>query len=90
MRSFWTSLRAQIGFIFVACVWLVACVSPNPPNDVAVLHHCEEPRPQVCTRDYRPVCARSDSKPYETAGNACTACSSAEVAGYVEGECPPD
>jgi alkaline phosphatase D len=48
---------------------------------------CTEPRPQVCTMDYRPVCGERDDYSYKTYSNGCNACSDPEVVGYVEGEC---
>lgn len=59
---------------------------------------CEEPRPAVCTREFRPVCAQRDTgvrcvtTPCESiepinAGNACTACSDPSVYGYYPGQC---
>jgi len=61
---------------------------------------CTDPRPEVCTREYRPVCARKDngircvttpcpSTDLVTASNACTACSDKDVLGYTpDGACP--
>lgn len=48
---------------------------------------CREPRPEVCTMDYRPVCAHSKSGDYRTYSNACGACADAEVIAYVRGAC---
>ena len=50
-------------------------------------------RPEVCTREYNPVCAYStDSKGkhtiVNTAGNACSACSNPAVDYFIQGECP--
>ena len=50
-------------------------------------------RPEVCTREYSPVCAYStDSKGkhtvVSTAGNACSACSNPDVDYFMQGECP--
>lgn len=48
---------------------------------------CTDPRPQVCTMDYRPVCGERKDGSRKTYSNGCTACSDHEVIGYVEGEC---
>ena len=54
---------------------------------------CEAARPQVCTKEYRPVCGEVDtgircvkapcpSTSKRTFGNACSACSDEKTAGY--------
>lgn len=59
---------------------------------------CKEPRPQICTRDYRPVCAIRDtgircvttpcpSTELKTYSNACSACGDATVMGFTQGAC---
>lgn len=59
---------------------------------------CTEPRPEMCTRDYRPVCATVDtgircittpcpSTEQRTYGNACSACGDKKVISHVPGEC---
>ena len=55
--------------------------------------YCDQDfRPQVCTREYEPVCAYSiDAKGKETkinAGNDCSACANESVNYFVRGECP--
>jgi len=49
---------------------------------------CKEPRPQMCTMDYRPVCGTMTSGEEKTYSNGCSACSDLSVLGYVSGECP--
>ncbi|MCP4767606.1 MAG: hypothetical protein GY875_15195 [Gammaproteobacteria bacterium] len=49
---------------------------------------CEEPRPQVCTMDYRPVCGTLADGSVKTYANGCGACGDAKVNSWVEGECP--
>gem|GEM_PF-1926194 len=60
---------------------------------------CKEPRPEMCTKQYDPVCADKDngircikapcpSTDQVTYGNACDACADKDVYGYVAGECP--
>lgn len=59
---------------------------------------CPSTRPEVCTFEFQPVCARKDTKircvttpcPSEelvTYGNACSACSDPQVYGYIPGPC---
>jgi alkaline phosphatase D len=54
---------------------------------VETLIPCPEPRPQVCTREYRPVCATFKDGSFKTYSNGCTACTDPAVTGYREGTC---
>ena len=49
---------------------------------------CKDPRPQMCTMDYRPVCGTTISGEKKTYSNGCSACSDLSVLSYVPGECP--
>ena len=51
------------------------------------LKTCPEPRPQMCTREYRPVCAKLDDGSMKTYSNGCTACTDTKVVGYYPGAC---
>ncbi|RLA06346.1 MAG: hypothetical protein DRQ54_06690 [Gammaproteobacteria bacterium] len=48
---------------------------------------CVEPRPQMCTMDYRPVCATMGDGIEKTFANGCSACSDEEAKSWVEGDC---
>ena len=48
---------------------------------------CAEPRPQMCTRQYRPVCAELQGGGSATRGNACSACADENVVSYVTQAC---
>lgn len=48
---------------------------------------CEEPRPQICTREYDPVCATLKDGTSKTAATDCTSCSDPAVVGYSKGAC---
>ena len=59
---------------------------------------CRDPRPEICTQDYRPVCAERDngvrcvkapcpSTDRKTYSNACAACNDPLVYSYVDGAC---
>jgi len=59
--------------------------APDPrPGDFTP---CTEPRPEVCTREYRPVCAWNADGSRTTQPNACVACPHADVEGHVPGAC---
>lgn len=66
----------------------------NPDEEIAAepiqVTECTDPRPQICTMDYNPVCAQLDAGPRRTFSNGCQACSNQEVVGYFAGECPPE
>jgi hypothetical protein len=50
---------------------------------------CTDPRPQICTMEYLPVCATMTDASVNTYASGCSACSDAQVVSWVEGECPP-
>lgn len=58
----------------------------NEPGILDVII-CEEPRPQICTREYNPVCATLKDGSIKTGSTGCTSCSDAEVVSYKMGAC---
>jgi hypothetical protein len=85
---------------------LCACFGGATPSEAplpAGLIECAgryPERPEICTREYVPVCGLRDtgircvtppcpSGEWRTYGNACEACSDASVTGYTEGACAP-
>jgi alpha-beta hydrolase superfamily lysophospholipase len=48
---------------------------------------CKAPRPEVCTQQYDPVCARHSDGAYRTYANGCMACTHQEVLEYRAGAC---
>lgn len=86
---------------------LVACSAPerSEPNAgteaISDTVRCPEERAQICTRDYRPVCATRDtgvrcitapcpSSEQHTYANACSACADQKVIKYRPGTCPQE
>jgi hypothetical protein len=49
---------------------------------------CADPRPQMCTHEYRPACGLRRDGSRKTYGNACTACSDPQVVTQAAGACP--
>ena len=69
---------------------LASCASAPPAGEAtgSATNLCEEPRPQICTMDYRPVCGTLSDGSVKTYANGCGACGDANVVSWVEGECP--
>jgi hypothetical protein len=70
-----------------------------PKSDAPKSVACTDPRPQLCTMEYAPVCATRDtgvrcittpcpSSELKTYSTGCTACSDAKVSSWVQGACP--
>jgi len=49
---------------------------------------CTEPRPEICTMQYDPVCAELTDGSLATHASDCSACGKTKVVGYVKGACP--
>ena len=48
---------------------------------------CPETRPQICTREYRPVCGRLADGSSKTYSNGCEACADSEVVAFSAEAC---
>ncbi len=68
-------------------MWLTACAAPAPLAPESTVIECSEPRPQVCTMEYNPVCAHLSGGGQKEFASACNACASDAVGGYVSGAC---
>lgn len=49
---------------------------------------CADPRPQMCTQEFRPACGVRLDGSRKTYGNACSACADSEVVSQAAGACP--
>ena len=81
-------------FAMTGCNGAAVETSTNPTIDA----ECQDPRPELCTQEYDPVCTLRDtgnrcvttpcpSTEWKTYGNACRACNDTDVMGYRMGEC---
>jgi hypothetical protein len=86
-------LNSKVVLLVLAGSLVTACASENKKNEVndepgaLDLIICEEPRPQICTREYNPVCATLKDGSNRTGATGCTSCSDHEVVGYRMGRC---
>jgi len=65
---------------------LLAGCQTAPPLKIEQTN-CTEPRPEMCTMDYQPVCGFDKDHKSKTYSNGCTACSSKRVIYTIKGEC---
>jgi len=90
-RLFETLPRIAIAVLAVAILTLTACASSSPSQINSTsegLTLCPESRPEVCTMEYRVVCAQLQDGSFKEYSNACSSCSDANVVGYRDGSCP--
>jgi hypothetical protein len=65
-----------------------AAPAPEVQQVVDSRVECSDPRPQVCTMEYAPVCARLVAGGEQTYSSPCNACADDAVASYSSGTCP--
>ncbi len=80
------SLLFRVLTTLLATLGAVACETTTPPPE-ATLTACEDPRPQVCTTIYAPVCAVHEDGHRETHASACNACANDTVTAHEPGPC---
>lgn len=78
----------SVTLLCLSCTVPVNETSATAQKDRHVYTQCTEPRPEICTREYNPVCATlntgSEEKTYAT---GCTACADPAVTKYRQGPC---
>ncbi len=81
-------------YLFSLTILTVGCATTSDEkNDINIepgaldIILCEEPRPQICTREYDPVCATLKDGSTKTSSTGCTSCSDPDVVGYTRGAC---
>ena len=73
-------------FVLAALLLTVIAGCQTGPAPTLVTQ-CTDPRPQVCTMEYAPVCAALVAGGRKQYSSACNACADDAVSGYLNGEC---
>ncbi len=76
----------------LGCLFLAGCTPTSGGNDPAepsgtAQTVCTDPRPMVCTMEYRPVCAALVAGAERTYPSGCNACADIAVASWADGPC---
>ena len=72
--------------LITSLLFIVSCAH-NTVDERQSVTYCKDPRPQMCTRDYRPVCGLTNENTTKTYGNACGACGDINVSQHITGKC---
>ena len=80
----------KVSIFITACLLPVLVMAHDSHENKQVITYCSDPRPQICTMDYTPVCGLVDKKEVKTYGNACGACGDVKVTAHVPKECQTD
>ena len=79
------SIKSTLGFCFSAAVLAAGCATT--PKEPSAATACVDPRPEICTMEYLPVCGVLADGSTSTYANACSACGVVEVQRHSEGAC---
>ena len=82
-------MRSMCLIVLMLSSGLTACNTNNTRTILVAAEgqQCTEPRPEICTRDYRPVCANLKDGSQKTFSNGCSACADANTDSWIESEC---
>lgn len=83
-----TTFFRQITGLLCLLFWFSGCANDSTPAIHDNLTMCPEERPQICTREYNPVCAQLADQTMKTYATGCTACADQQVTGWMAGACP--
>lgn len=86
----YSSSRLMLALLIYTYLILMGCSIDAEAKNIKTSKYkitiCKEPRPQICTLNYQPVCATTKNAK-KTYANGCTACSDKNVIKYREGAC---
>ena len=69
----------------LAATALIGACQNQPAQYNEIDNLCADPRPQMCTMNYLPVCGVLEDNSQKTYSNACSACSDGNVVGSQRG-----
>lgn len=86
------ALSSWVGMAFTLAVLLSGCAQTTGSGDPETVSgstttSCTDPRPMVCTMEYRPVCAALVAGTEKTYPSGCNACADVAVASWRDGPC---
>ncbi len=73
-----------LALLTTACASSDSKSTEQPP---VVTTACEDPRPQICTMEYMPVCATLEDGQSKTYSSGCSACGDTAVKQHQPGAC---
>ena len=79
-------MRVTPALILASGLALAGCNS-SPPAPVITGTQCTDPRPQVCTMEYAPVCATLIKGGTADYSSGCNACADDAVSSFEQGKC---
>ena len=81
----------MVALLLYPCLMLIGCSTVTETKNIKISESkitvCKDPRPQICTMEYLPVCATIKNAKEKTYASGCTACSDKNVVSYREGAC---
>jgi hypothetical protein len=73
--------------VLLTALFVVACHDDSSSTGGSSLIKCEEPRPEMCTTIYAPVCGALIDGTQQTFASDCSACAVEEVVSFMPGAC---
>ena len=85
-------MKIYLAAVAAALLLLLGCqqtsTAPSDADDGGIaITECVEPRPEICTMDYTPVCGQFGDGATKDYSNGCNACSDPTVVRYIPGLC---